>query len=134
MNRLIAPLVVATVLLSGAADAEPPAAPGERRAIESLLPELHLLEPIWSAPTVYRESLIFVGETADQAAEGKLLFPAAKILEVQRADGAETFVADRDYRLQPGGRSLVRLPESRIPQLLAADLFPPAGAPRTCRR
>jgi lysophospholipase L1-like esterase len=89
------------------------------------------LDPIWRAGVIHRESLVCVRDDEGQPAVGKLLFPAEKILAVHSADGRQTFEAGRDFELSPGGRQLSLLPKSRIPQLGAADLFPPKGAPRS---
>jgi acyl-CoA thioesterase I len=111
--------------------AEPAAPPAARPSLESMLPGLHLLEPIWKGDTVYRESLIFVRDAEGQAAVGKLLYPAEKVLAVHRADGTQAFLAGRDFTFQPGDHTLKLTPDSLIPQLAAADLFPPAGAPNS---
>jgi lysophospholipase L1-like esterase len=96
-----------------------------------MLPGLHLMEPIWNGETVYRESLIFVRDEEGKPAVGKLLYPAEKILAIHRADGTLAFEAGRDYEFRPGDRALRLTADSRIPQLAAADLFPPAGAPNS---
>lgn len=100
-------------------------------SVESMLPSLHLLEPIWRGDTAYRESLIFVRDEEGKPASGKLLFPAERILAIHRADGTQIFAEDRDFTFTPGERKLTLTPDSRIPQLAAADLFPPAESPRS---
>lgn len=123
----IASLLVACVVQA----AEPAATTTAKPSLESMLPDLHLLEPIWNGDTVHRESLIFVRDEEGQPAVGKLLYPAEKILAIHRADGAHVFEAGRDFIFQVGDRVLRLTPDSRIPQLAAADLFPPAGAPNS---
>jgi lysophospholipase L1-like esterase len=110
----------------GAVTAEAAATP-----VAEMLADLHLLEPIWTSDTARRESVLFVADDPGRPATGKLLFPAAKILAIHTADGQTPFEIGRDAELSPDGRELILLPDSRIPHLQAADLFPPAGAPRT---
>jgi lysophospholipase L1-like esterase len=127
-RTLLQSLLVPPLLLAIVAAAEPEK---DRPAVESMLGELHLLEPIWRGDTVYRESLIFVRDEAGKPATGKLLFPAEAILAIHRADGTLAFEAGRDYRFTAGEPFLTLVPDSRIPQLAADELFPPAGAPRS---
>lgn len=126
--RLILAGVLSLVSLAGSLAAEPAE---EKPTVESMLPELHLLEPIWRGDKVYRESLIFVRDEPAAPAVGKLLYPAEQILAIHRADGTQTFEAGRDFTFTPGEATLRLTPDSRIPLLEAADLFPPAGAPRS---
>lgn len=97
------------------------------RTVMEQLPELHLLHGPWEPGTIHRESVFFV-----QGAEGKpaakLLFDAEKVLTVQRADGKQTFQAEKDYQLTSTGAGLVLPEASRIPFRKEADLFPPKGA------
>lgn len=128
MNRVLAFVLVAAAIPASAA---PPQRPPGAASLEAMLPELHLLEPFWNSPVVHGESLIFVSDEPGKPAVGKLLFPAKKILSVRRADRGQTFEVGRDYQIAGDGRSLEHLPESRVPRLAAADLFPPAGSPRS---
>ena len=96
-----------------------------------MLPDLHLLEPIWRSKTSRRESVLFVAEDAGHPATGKLLFPATRILAIHSADGQTQFELGKDVELSPDGRTLILLKDSRIPHLQASDLFPPAGAPHS---
>jgi lysophospholipase L1-like esterase len=131
MNRLVVGTTTWLLLAAGVTLAADPAPTAARPSLESMLPGLHLLEPFWNGDTVYRESLIFVRDEEGQPAVGKLLFPAEKILAFHRADGALAFEAGRDYTFQPGEQTLKLTSDSRIPQLAAADLFPPAGSPNS---
>lgn len=103
----------------------------EKPSVDSMLPELHLLEPIWRGDTVHRESLVFVRDEEGKPAIGKLLFRAEEIIAIQRADGTQAFEAGRDFSFTPGEQTLALAPDSRIPQLAAEDLFPPVGAARS---
>ncbi len=93
-----------------------------------MLPELHLLEPFWRSETVYRESVLFVQDSADQPAIGQLLFPATKILSIHSADGRKQFQQQADFTLNDGHQQLIRQEASPIPYLKASDLFMPKGA------
>ena len=96
-------------------------------AAQEMLPELHLLEPFWKSTTVYRESLMFIKEKDDVAADGKLLFPATRIISVHAANGQIRYQSGKDFNLSADGTRLELTPESRIPQLKSHDLFPPKG-------
>lgn len=101
---------------------------GNRAPLDAMLPKLHLLQPIWNSPTIYRESVLFVQDAPSGPANARLLFPATKILSVQAADGRATYDADRDYRVSADGGQLDLVAGSRIAHLAAADLFPAKGA------
>lgn len=107
--------------------------PGQPAAasLKAMLPNLHLLEPVWKSPTIHRESLLFIQGDPSEPANARLLFPAVKIESVQAANGSATYEHDRDYRLAADGRQLELVQGSRIPKLLAANLFPPKGADRS---
>lgn len=96
-------------------------------ALREMLPELHLLEPFWRSSTVYRESVLCVKEVADQTANGKLLFPATKILAVHSADGRTHYQQGKDFNFTTGGNRLELVEKSRIPMIQGDDLFPPKG-------
>jgi acyl-CoA thioesterase-1 len=124
---------IAVLLCASALAADLPAAPGDavRVPLEKMLPELHLLEPIWRSNTVYRESVVFVQDAGGGDALGRLLFPAEEILAVHRADGRATFQAGRNFKLAEDKRGLVATAGSPIPRLAAADLFPAKDDPRS---
>ncbi len=124
-------LITAVLILLLSAHVSPAAEPVTKPSVESMLPSLRLLEPVWRGDTVYRESLIFVRDEEGRPAVGKLLFPAEEIIAIHRADGTQAFEAGRDFTFTPGEQTLALTPESRIPLLAAADLFPPVGAPRS---
>jgi lysophospholipase L1-like esterase len=126
---------LAGLLLSAAAaysDDEPPATdPAAAQPVAEMLADLHLLEPFWSSPTARRESIMFVADEPDRPATGKLLLPATKILTIHSADGQTQYELGQDVEPSPDGRELVLTAGSRIPHLQAAELFPPAGVPRS---
>lgn len=96
-------------------------------AARDMLPELHLLEPFWRSATVHRESVLCVKESSEHPADGKLLFPANKIIAVHSADRRKQFKPGTDFNLSPDGTRLVLTDKTQIPSLQAADLFPPKG-------
>jgi len=96
-----------------------------------MLPDLHLLEPIWRSDTARRESVLFVAAEAGHPATAELLFPATTILAIRSADGQTQFELGKDAALSSDGRKLTLLDATRIPHLQASELFPPAGAPQS---
>ncbi len=125
--------LIAVLFCASALGADPPSAPGDaaRVPLEKMLPDLHLLEPVWRTNTVHRESVVFVQDAVGGEVLGKLLFPVEKILAVHRADGRATFQAGRDFNVASDKRGLVLTAESPIPRLVAAELFPAKDAPRS---
>lgn len=99
--------------------------------VRKLLPSLALDQPIWSSPTVHRESVLFVKEAEGRAANARLLFPAEKILAVEAANRQASFELGRDLRLAEDERTLELPEDSRIGRLTAEQLFPPIGAERS---
>jgi lysophospholipase L1-like esterase len=132
-SRKIYGAVVLAAIWAGHVNPVWAADPGQSDAasVEAMLPGLHLLEPVWKSPTIYRESVLFLQDAPSEAANARLLFPALKIESVQAANGSATYELGRDYRLGADGRQLELVKGSRIPQLFAADLFPPQGAERS---
>lgn len=96
-------------------------------AAREMLPDLHLLEPFWRSTTVHRESVLCVKESAEAPADGKLLFPATKIVAVHSADRRTQFQPGTDFNLSADGTRLLLTEKSRIPSLQTSDLFPPKG-------
>jgi acyl-CoA thioesterase-1 len=79
---------------------------------------------------MHRESVLFVKRASGEAS-AKLLFDAAQILDVHRADGKDVFQAGRDYQPTPDGSGLVLVPGSRVPFVKESDLFKPKGSPNS---
>ena len=92
-----------------------------------MLPDLKLLEPFWRSTTVHRESVLFVKETADKPADGKLLFPTTKVISIHAADGSKRFELGRDFTVSDDGTRLVLTEKSSVPFLRQDELFPPKG-------
>ncbi|MEK6260660.1 MAG: sulfatase-like hydrolase/transferase [Planctomycetota bacterium] len=93
--------------------------------VAQMLPDLKLLEPFWRSATVHRESVLCVKEAADRPADGRLLFPATKIVSVHAANGQKQFELGRDFTLSDDGSRLVLTEQSAIPFLRQDELFPP---------
>ena len=92
-----------------------------------MLPDLKLLEPFWRSTTVYRESVLCLKESADGPGDGRLLFPATKVIAVHAANGSKRFELGRDFTLNDDGTRLIVTKESAIPVLSRDELFPPKG-------
>jgi lysophospholipase L1-like esterase len=124
---LVSLCLVARAAFAAAPEEKPAARNGKQPALQ-MLPELHLLEPIWQSPIVYRESTLFVQDAADQPATAKLLFTPDEILEVRLANGSQTLEPNRDFKVDGENRRLIATAETRAPWLKAAELFPAKGA------
>ncbi len=96
-------------------------------ALAEMLPGLHLLDTFWKSKTVYRESVLCLKEGSDKPADGRLLFPASKIIAVHSADSQKHFEMGRDFTLSDDGQRIVLTETSRIPFLTSDELFPPKG-------
>ena len=71
-------LIVCCLLFTGVIQAaEPPV--GDRESVIKMLPELHLLEPAWVSPVVYRESSILFQKDEKAPIIARLAFPPRSI-------------------------------------------------------
>lgn len=102
-----------------------------REAVIRTLPELHLLEPIWSSRVAWRESFALLQAKDDGPLLGRLAFSAAEIMTVKGANGEKVYQQGRDFRLAEDGLTLVFDKAAAAPFFKASDLFPPAGSPRS---
>jgi membrane protease YdiL (CAAX protease family) len=100
---------------------------GRHPPLRDQLPALHLLKGPWEAGPVYRESVLFV-QGEEEIPGAKLLFDAAQIMAVQRADAELAFEPAKDYQLSPDGSTLYLPRGSRIPFRKQADFFLPKRA------
>ncbi len=97
------------------------------------LHEMHLLEPAWKSPIVWKESSVLLQMQPDGEITARLAFAAAEILEVAAANGSYRFVPEKDFVVAPDGRTLVfRNPQNVVP-IRAADFFPPKDSPNSYR-
>jgi len=111
--------------------AEPPLS--GREATIKMLPELHLLEPAWASPVVYRESSVLLQADDKAPIIARLAFPATEVLSVRSATGEKTYEIGKDCKLGDGGKTLVFAADAKVPAILEKDLFPPEGAPMSYR-
>jgi acyl-CoA thioesterase-1 len=102
-------------LLTETARAQPPA-----QDVEQFFDRVRA--PFWES-TTQSEPLFFIQQSADQRPQGRLLFPATRILRLTSADRTKTFEAGRDFKLEDDG--VVSLPEgSQIPFKTIEQLYP----------
>lgn len=85
-----------------------------------------LLEPFWQGDTMRGESVLFVKTADAKEAAGELLFPVTKMLAVRNSTGDVTYEEGRDYRWEPGSRTIVIPAGSRIVVKAPEDLRRPA--------
>ena len=79
------------------------------------------LEPIWSAPVIYRQSCLPMTDSRDKEATLNLLFPAKKVTEVMYPFTGEKYEEGRDYVVRDG--KVVVPVGSRIPVQLESEFF-----------
>ncbi len=108
-----------------------PTPPKVRADVIRMLPELHLLQPVWSGDTVYRESATLLQAKDGEPAVARLGFDVEKLISVKTSDGQRTLEAGRDFQLSDDHRTLLISPETKLTFIKEADLFPPKGAPNS---
>jgi acyl-CoA thioesterase I len=135
MRTRVIPIIVAGCVAlseSGIARSEDPQLPGsDRAAVVRMLPELHLLEPIWLGTTAHRESFLPLQSAEGGRAAGRLAFPVKELLTVKSADGQRSYVAGSDFTLSDDRRQLLFTDEAKIAFVKPTELYPPAGAPNS---
>ncbi|MGC1272532.1 MAG: SGNH/GDSL hydrolase family protein [Planctomycetaceae bacterium] len=94
-----------------------------------LLPELHLLDPPWVSPTIYRESVLLLQENDGEPLVGRLAFPVEELIEVRAADGSRLLKPGTDFQLGSDRRTLQFAATSDLPFVKMGDLFLPSGSP-----
>jgi acyl-CoA thioesterase I len=70
---------------------------------------------------MYDESVFFIG-TKDASSTASLLFAPERVLSFHNARREVTFEEGRDYEVTPSGRTVVRLPGSRMPTTAPEDV------------
>ncbi len=100
----------------------------DRENVTRMLPDLHLLEPLWSSPIVYRESLLPIQANDAGPAVGRLAFRVAELQSVKTANGERTFEVGRDFQIGEDERTLLFFPEAKITFVKESELYPAAGA------
>jgi acyl-CoA thioesterase-1 len=91
---------------------------------------LHLLDPAWASPVVYRESSVLLRDTKDGPPTARLAFPAAEVLEVATADRR---FDPHDFSLSADGLTITFTDPGLVEPVRTADLFPPKDAPNSYR-
>jgi lysophospholipase L1-like esterase len=107
--------------------------PSAQEALHALLPELKLLEPVWSAPVVHRESSVVLQLKPDGPLTARLAFPAAEVLKIEAADRKHRFDVARDALLSDDGLTLTFAPSDHLQPIRADEFFPPKDAPNSYR-
>jgi acyl-CoA thioesterase-1 len=105
----------------------------ELDATVRMLPELHLLEPIWSSPIVYRESVQLLQANDTAAPTARLAFPATEILAVHSATGERKYELGSEVTLDDDRQTLSIALAAKPALIKHSELFPPAGAPNSYR-
>jgi lysophospholipase L1-like esterase len=106
------------------------AAAGSGRPADKHESAVDFLQGPWDPGVVHRESVLFL-RGRDGRASAKLLYDVEKVLAVHRADGRESFEAERDYVIDPDRAGLSLSPDSRIAFLEESELFRPKGSPHS---
>src|SRR3712207_1167093 len=75
-----------------------------------------------AAERMVGESLVLAGETAG-ALLGEKIDPASVVVRSTYPPGGTVYEAGRDYRFDAKGRTIARLPGSRIPDFATNVLF-----------
>lgn len=94
---------------------------------------LHLLEPVWTGQTVYRESTTPLRENDTAPILGRLAFPAESLKKVVSADGSKTYEIGKDVKLKEDGRTLEFTPESGVPFIRFSEFYPAPNTPNSYR-
>ena len=96
-------------------------------SVQKMLPDLHLLESIWSSPIVHRESILPIKRVSDGQISAKLAFPVTELLSVKFANGEKELKVGADIELSNDGQTVTISPEVPIPFVSEADLYPAAS-------
>lgn len=130
-RALAAGLFIALISVCRPGISEAPLPPKDRAAVIRLLPELHLLDPVWASDTMYRESATLLTPREGEPAVAHLAFPVDELIAVKAAGGERVLEAGRDFQVAEDKRTLLISTATKLPFILEADLFPPTGAPNS---
>lgn len=133
MKHLIWASIGLLISAGQALGADPTAPPTAEKALREFLPELKLLEPVWSAPVVHRESSVVLQMRPDGPLTARLAFAAAEVLEIATADRKHRFDVARDATLSADGLVLTFSPSDHLQPIRASEFFPPKDAPNSYR-
>ena len=79
------------------------------------------LWPFWKTSTMYDESVFFIGAKS-ASSTASLLFAPELVLSLHDARCETTFEEGRDYEVKQNGRTVMRLPGSRMPCTAPEDV------------
>lgn len=99
---------------------------------DQTLQSLHLLEPLWESPIVYRESSVLL-RSDTQTPVARLAFPAKQILEIRSADGTVIWNIGEGVELLEDGLTLEFTTHAPIEVIENEQLYPPRDAPQSYR-
>lgn len=105
----------------------------DHETVLSMLPDLHLLEPMWSSPLVYRESSTLLQLKPDGCVTARLAFPAREIIEIATASRQHRYTLGKDVKLDGDGQTLIFMNPKPITPIHASEFFPKTGAPNSYR-
>lgn len=91
--------------------------------------ELHLLEPFWTSPIIYREGLFFIQEADDQPPVARLLMSPREVLSLRSATALITYQPDRDYTINAAAQRVELPAGSRVPFRRRRDMYLPPESP-----
>lgn len=99
-------------------------------SIEHTNDRWQLRTPFWQSSVVHGESVLFIRDAESERPWANLLLTPSRIIQVRLANRAQTFEEGRDFLVDLKRGRIELTQESRIPFLLATDLFPAADQPR----
>jgi acyl-CoA thioesterase I len=97
----------------------------------SLQPKTAIQATLWNSKQMENEPVLFVQETGESVATGKLLFRPKGKLKITHPDLAMTYKEGADYVWSPERDRIELTISSRIPFKTAAQMNPSAGSPNT---
>ncbi len=104
-----------------------------RGLVMASLPELHLLEPVWSSPVVHRESSVLLQKDGNSPVTARLAFPAEEIIEISTANREHRYAIGADVVLSADKQVLTFAKPQPVQPLAESDLYPPKDAPNSYR-
>lgn len=104
-----------------------------RGLVMASLPELHLLEPVWSSPVVHRESSVLLQKDANSPVIARLAFSAEEIIEIRTANREHRYAVGADVVLSADKQTLTFKKPQPVQPLTDSELYPPKDAPNSYR-
>jgi acyl-CoA thioesterase-1 len=100
-------------------------------AASFLLPELHLLEPVWTTPRIYRESCIVTQRDDASPLAGSLAFTPGRILQISTADRQMEIDVITVQRDESNPKRLLFPSDLPVQVVRHQQLYLPAGSPNS---